>query len=245
MQVEVPEDALNNLWRFTVPLTFMTADSYPNGDKVLKISSHHYEAVWTTPGAMNIVDLIQRGYLQEAAAYLAPLLDPDRQQPVPNTGASFSSSNGIVGAPKDYVLINWVTDNGANLWAASEYYLLTRDEKFLARSLPAMLGSMEWIARERERTKLRGGPSAGLMPAGRFTDAEDQVNFFWNDAWTYRGLADVCRVLETAGHQDAGRWARERDDYRAPFEKSLANRYSTQCGGATLRAHGFLSSLSG
>ncbi len=219
MQVEVPEEALNNLWRFTVPLTFMTADSYPNGDKVLKISSHHYEAVWTTPGAMNIVDLIQRGYLQEAAAYLAPLLDPDRQQPVPNTGASFSSSKGIVGAPKDYVIINWVTDNGANLWAASEYYLLTRDEKFLARSLPAMLGSMEWIARERERTKLRGGPDAGLMPAGRFTDAENQANFFWNDAWTYRGLADVCRVLDAIRHQDAARWARERDDYRATFQK--------------------------
>ena len=219
MQIEVPEETLNNLWRFTVPLTFMTADSYPNGDKVLKTSSHNYEAVWATPGAMNIVDLIQRGYLQEAAAYLAPLLDPDRQQPVPNTGSSFSSTKGIVGGPKDYVLINWVTDNSAILWAASEYYLLTRDDKFLARALPAMLGSLEWIARERDRTKLRGGPDGGLMPAGRFTDAENQANFFWNDAWTYRGLADVCRVLEVIGQKDAGRWARERDDYRTTFQR--------------------------
>jgi hypothetical protein len=222
MQVEVPEEALNNLWRFTVPLSFMTADSYPNGDHILKTSSHHYEALWTTPGAMNIVDLIQRGYAQEAAAYLAPLLDPDRQQPVPNTGASFSSSRGFIGTPSDYMLINWVTDNGASLWAASEYYLLTRDEKFLARALPAMLGSLEWIARERERTKLRGGPGAGLMPAGRFTDAENQANFFWNDAWTYRGLAGVCRVLEATGHEDAGRWARERDEYRATFQKTFS-----------------------
>ncbi len=219
MQVEVPERALNNLWRFTVPLSFMTADSYPNGDRIMKISSHHYEALWTTPASLNIVDLIQRGYREEAAAYLAPLLDQSRQQPVPNTGTSFSSSKGFIGSPSDYMAINWVTDNGAALWAASEYYLLTRDEKFLARSLPPMLGSLEWIARERERTRLRGGPDAGLMPAGRFTDADNQANFFWNDAWTYRGLADVCRVLEAIGHKDAARWTRERDDYRATFQK--------------------------
>ena len=219
MQVEVPEVALNNLWRFTVPLTFITADSYPNGDRVLKTSPHHYEAVWATPVAMNIVDLIERGYLQEAAAYLAPCLDPDRQQPVPNTGASFSSTKGFIGGPRDYSCINWVSDNGAVLWAASEYYLFTRDEKFLARWLPTMLGSFEWIARERERTKLRGGPDAGLMPAGRGSDDDTQANFFWNDAWTYRGLANVCRVLEISGHKDAARCDRERDDYRATVQK--------------------------
>jgi hypothetical protein len=221
MQVEVPEEALNNLWRFTIPLTFMTADSYPNGDRVLKVSSHHYEAVWTTPVAMNIVDLIQRGYWQEAAAYLEPLLNPDGNQPVPNTGASFSSTKGFIGAPRDYVAINWVSDNGATLWAASEYYLLSRDEKFLSRWLPGMLESLEWIARERDRTKLRGGQDAGLMPAGRASDAEVLANFFYNDAWTYRGLAEVCRVLEVIGHKDAGRWARERDDYRATFQRAF------------------------
>jgi hypothetical protein len=219
MQVSVPEEALNNLWRFAVPLTFMTADSYPNGDHALKISSHGYEAIWTTPTAINIVDLIQRGYFQEAAAYLEPLLRPERQQPVPNTGSSFSSTNACIGAPRDYLAVNWISDNGAALWAASEYYLMTREHVFLDRWLPSMLASLEWVARERARTKLRGGPDAGLMPAGRFSDENIQGNFYINDAWTFRGLAGVGRVLEVINHKDAARWAAERDDYMATFRR--------------------------
>jgi hypothetical protein len=221
MQVQVPEQALNNIWRFTVPLSFMTADRYPNGDRVLKTSSHHYEAYWPTPMSMNVVDLAARGYGEAVTAYLTPFLDKERYRPVPNTGASFYSTRGFISGPGEHLLISWVGDHGAILWAASEYYLLTRDQRFLERWLPAMLEGLEWIAREREYTRMRGGPAAGLMPAGRGTDDERQANFVWVDAWIYRGLESVCRVLSATGHRDAARWARERDDYRATFQKAL------------------------
>ena len=221
MQVEVPEEPLNNLWRFSVPLSFITADAYPNGDRVLKLSPRNYEAYWVTPNAMNLQELIQRGYLEEVAAYLNPFLDAERRRPVPNTGSSFSSTKGFISGPNEHVAISWVSDHGAILWAASEYYLLTRDQKFLDRWLPTMLDGLEWIAHERERTKLRGGKDAGLMPPGRATDAEMQSNFVWSDAWTYRGLAAVCHVLEAINHKEASRWVRERDDYRATFQKAF------------------------
>jgi hypothetical protein len=221
MQIQVPEEALNKLWRYNAPMSFMTADSYANGDRVLKTSSHHYEAYWPTPGAMNMVTLAQQGYRKEAAAYLEPFLDKQRYRPVPNTGASFLSSRGFISGPSEHVLISWVGDHGAILWAASEYYLLTRDKAFLDRWLPSMLEGLEWIAREREHTKIRGGRAAGLMPAGRATDDDRQAYFVWVDGWIYRGLASVCRVLDAIGHKDAARWARERDDYRATFQKAL------------------------
>lgn len=221
MQVETPEEPLNRLWRFHAPLSFMTADSYPNGDRVLKTSSHHYEAYWPTPNAMNLVTLAQQGYRDEVKAYLEAFLDRERYRPVPNTGSSFLSSRGFISGPSEHLLIGWVGDHGAILWAASEYYLLTRDKAFLDRWLPAMLDGLEWIAREREYTRLRGGRAAGLMPAGRATDDERQANFVWVDGWIYRGLASVCRVLEATGHPDAARWVRERDDYRAAFQKAL------------------------
>ncbi|MCW5983105.1 MAG: hypothetical protein KIT09_33760 [Bryobacteraceae bacterium] len=221
MQIRVPEEPLNNLWRYNAPMSFMTADRYPNGDYVLKTSSHHYEAYWPTPGAMNMVALAQQGYRDEVKAYLEPFLDKQRYRPVPNTGASFLSSRGFISGPSEHVLISWVGDHGAILWAASEYYLLTRDKAFLDRWLPSMLEGLEWIAREREYTKVRGGRAAGLMPAGRATDDDRQAYFVWVDGWIYRGLASVCRVLEAIGHQDAARWTRERDDYRAAFQKAL------------------------
>jgi len=221
MQVDVPEGQLNNLWRFTVPLTFMTADLYPNGDHILKTSSHHYEALWVTVAAINILDLIQRGYFQEAAAYLDPFLDASRSRPVPNTGDSYDSSRGFITGPSEYLPPTWLSDNGAVLWVASEYYLITRDQAFLNRWLPAMIASVEWIARERALTKLRGGPNAGLLPPSRSSDIPTQGSFFWNDAWNYRGLSSVCRVLETSHSPHAERWGKEREDYRTTFQNAL------------------------
>jgi hypothetical protein len=57
------------------------------------------------------------------------------------------------------------------------------------------------------------------MPAGRFSDENIQGNFYINDAWTFRGLAGVGRVLEVINHKDAARWAAERDDYMATFRR--------------------------
>ena len=61
------------------------------------------------------------------------------------------------------------------------------------------------------------------MPPGRASDAEMQGNFVWNDAWSYRGLEAVCRVLKAIGHPDAQRWERERIDYRDAFQKAFQN----------------------
>jgi hypothetical protein len=221
MQVETPEKPLNELWRFSVPISFMTADAYPNGDRVLKTSSHHYEAYWPTPMAMNLQELIQRGYRAEASAYLLPFLDPDRRRPVPNTGFSFLSTKGFISGPTEHLLISWVGDHGAILWIASEYFLLTRDRQFLDRWLPVMLDGLEWIAREREHTRMIGGIGAGLMPAGRATDADRQANFVWSDAWIYRGLDGVCRVLRSINHKDTARWEAERNDYKVSFQKAF------------------------
>jgi len=220
-QIEVPEEQVNNLRRFAVPLTFMTADLYPNGDHILKTSSHHYEALWVTVAAINILDLIQRGYFQEAAAYLDPFLDASRRRPVPNTGDSFDSSRGFITGPSEYLPPTWLSDNGAVLWVASEYYLITRDQTFLKKWMPTMMASIEWIARERGLTKLRGGPNAGLLPPSRSSDISTQGSFYWNDAWNYRGLASVCRVLEATHSPQAERWGREREDYRETFQKAI------------------------
>lgn len=231
MQVHVPEEPLNQLWRFTPALTFMTADLYPTGDHVLKTSSHHYEAVWCTSVGWNIVDLIQRGYFEEAVNYLEPMLDSRLRRPVANDGINFDSSDGFISGAAKYILISWISDSGSILWAASEYYRVSRDRKFLDRWLPTMLQSVEWIARERALTKLRdgsewryeaGGP--GLLPASRATDDERQRQIYtWGDAWNYRGLAALCKVLNVIGHKDAARWERERDDYRSCFQKIFRN----------------------
>jgi hypothetical protein len=223
MQVEVPPQAINDLWRFSVPLGFMTADTYPNGDHVLKLSSHHYEAIWSTGMALHLPEMILRGYQEETSAFLDLLLDPERRRPVPNSGTSYDSTEGFISGPSEYIAIGWVPDHGAIMWTASQYYLVTRDQRFLDRWLPTLLQGLEWIAKERAQTKAQGQLGAGLMPPGRATDLDSQRLFIFNDAWTYRGLAGMCQVLSAIHHKDADRWERERDDYRATFQKAFRN----------------------
>jgi hypothetical protein len=221
MQVTVPEESLNELWRSAAPVAFITADAYPNGERILKTAPHQYEACWVTLMAINVEALTRMGYLAEAAAYLKPFLDSKRRRPVPNTGASYLSASGFLSGPGEHVAINWVSDHGAILWAASEYFLLTRDAAFLRQWLPTLLEGVDWISKEREQTKRAGGRGAGLMPPGRATDAEMQSHFVWSDAWTYRGLDAVCRVMKAIGHQDATRLEREREDYRSVFQEAF------------------------
>lgn len=185
----------------------------------MDVSPHHYEAYWPTPNAMHFRTLVQQGFFEEVKAYLEPFRDRDRQRPVPNTGSSFATTEGYISGPTEHVYISWVSDHGAILWAASEYYLLSRDEDFLQRWMPVMLEGLEWIAHERAATKRRGGLGAGLMPAGRATDDGAQSFFVWSDGWVYRGLEAVCRVLDAIDHPQADRWERERQDYQEVFQK--------------------------
>ncbi len=217
MQVDVPDPQLNRLWNYTVPLSFITADTYPNGDHVLKTSPHHYEAYWPTPMSLNLVDLIERGYLTEAKSFLEPFLDTNRYSPVPSSSAW--STAGYISGPREHLAIPWTGDHGAILWAASEYYLMSRDREFLKEWLPKMIKGVEWIADERNHTRLAGGPDAGLMPAARgFDGGSDDQHLAWIDAWMYRALASVTEVLQSIHYKDAERWARERDDYRECFQ---------------------------
>jgi hypothetical protein len=223
MQISVPDAALNDLWKFAGVLSFITADGYPNGEKILKTGPHQYEACWPTLMAMNVAALTRMGYSNDVAPYLRPFLDARRRRPVPNTGASYLSATGFLSGPGEHIAISWISDHGAILWAASDYYLITRDSGFLEQWLPVLLDGVDWIAREREQTRRAGGPGAGLMPPGRATDEEMQSNFVWNDAWTYRGLDAVCRLLKTIGHPGAERCERERLDYRDVFQKAFRN----------------------
>ena len=223
MQVSVPEPTLNDLWKYAGVLAFIAADAYPGGERILKVAPHQYEACWPTLMAINVAALTRMGYFSDVAAYLKPFLDAKRRRPVPNTGASFLYANGFLSGPGEHIAVSWVSDHGAILWAASDYYLITRDRGFLEQWLPVLLEGVDWIAREREQTKRAGGPGAGLMPPSRASDAEMQANFVWNDAWSYRGLEAVCRVLKAIGHPDAQRWERERIDYRDAFQKAFRN----------------------
>ena len=89
------------------------------------------------------------GYHTQAERYLA-VFKKHQGSTVP-PGKAFRPHPGYLGTPKVYQATNWLSDNGALLWAFSEHALLSRDEKFIAAYTPAILKSCEWIRDARRR----------------------------------------------------------------------------------------------
>ncbi|MGW8181951.1 MAG: hypothetical protein ACWGQW_24755, partial [bacterium] len=51
------------------------------------------------------------------------------------------------------------------------------------------------------------------------TDDSAQSLFVWSDAWVYRGLEAVCRVLKTIEHPELDRWKGEAQDYLQVYQE--------------------------
>lgn len=120
----------------------------------------------------------------------------------------------------------WLNTTGSALVLATDYYLYSRDEKFLAEYLPKMLKAMNWIAGELRATrKLNPDGSRplyyGLMPFGCATDGDIGRIVAFTDAFTFWGLEKAVALLEQARHERAAEFRRELEMYRADLMRAI------------------------
>ena len=149
---------------------------------------------------------------------------PGRVQEIPGhdgpAGKGLRPHPGYLGTPKVYQAINWISDNGALLWAFSQHALLSGDEKFIAAYTPAIVKSCQWI-RDARRSTGHGGIE-GILPPAVATDEGRQVQSVWNDGWNYKGLITAVRLLKRIKHPRAAEFEAEAKDYRARFRSAFA-----------------------
>lgn len=120
----------------------------------------------------------------------------------------------------------WLNTTGSALVLATDYYLYSRDEKFLAEYLPKMLKAMNWIVGEiRATRKLNADGSRplyyGLMPFGCATDGDIGRIVAVTDAFTFWGLDKAVTLLEQTRHAQAAEFRRELEMYRADLARAI------------------------
>ena len=165
-RIEVPEPAINDCIRQSVRFSNLLTEKNPATGKYCKVNgSWTYADLWTTPGSMDLVMLLDTlGYHRTVDRYLNILLE--EQGTVKPPGPAYGLHRGYFSTPELYKSIDWLSDNGAVLYTLAIHGLLTGDRDFIAQSTQSIIRSCEWIAESR-RKKNHGGYDGVLPPAVR------------------------------------------------------------------------------
>lgn len=222
--ITVPDPLLNNLYRTLLPRITINSDLDLNGYSVLQTGPVVYNRVWHHVTAYAVADyLARRGYFDLAKRYLEPYFHW-QGIPAPDSPA-VKDWSGFFGAPPEQCPLVWLMYQGMIQWASARYYQLSHDRAWLDQKLPALLKSMEWVAKIRASTKNLNPDGSkplnyGWFPPGRVTDGSHGTSVF-SDANIWRGMEYMTQVLESTGHARAAGFRRETDDYREAIQDGM------------------------
>ena len=216
---EVPEPDINDCIAQTFRFSSMLTERNPATGKYCKvIGSWIYADLWATPGAMDLVMILDTlGHHDMAERYLNIFLD--EQGTVKPPGPAYERHPGYFSTPAAYKSVDWLSDNGAILYALATHDLLAGDQAFIKRSTDSIIRSCEWIVAARH-LKTQNGYD-GILPPAVATDDGKTIVGVWSLGWNYKGLCAAVRLLQKIGHPRAAEFAREAIAYKEDFRKAM------------------------
>ncbi len=221
--IDTPSRIVNDVYKTLLPRTLVCADLDADGDYALKTSPVIYDTVWLSITALGIEGLARRGHFEEAKRYLDTVFNWQKAQD--KTVAGQETPKGRFAPPEKYPAPPWVNFHGWTQWAAARYFLYSDDRAWLEEKLPQLIRSMDWVASQRQLTKVQNEDGTkpvnfGWLPGGQVTDNSRGTSAF-SDAPNWAGLLELTRVLERIGHPRAAEFRAETEDYRACIVRGL------------------------
>ncbi|MCI0534436.1 MAG: hypothetical protein L0Z50_04345 [Verrucomicrobiales bacterium] len=219
---EVPEGDINDCIQQSIRFSNLLTEKNPATGKYCKVNgSWTYADLWTTPGSMDLVMLMDTlGHHGMVERYLNIFLE--EQGTVKPPGPAYELHPGYFSTPALYKSIDWLSDNGAVLYTLATHALLSGDREFIARSTEGIVRSCEWIAESR-RKKNYGG-FEGLLPPAVATDNRTEIQAVWSIGWNYKGLCAAVRLLQQIRHPRATEFAREAEVYKETLQKAIRDK---------------------
>lgn len=136
----------------------------------------------------------------------------------------FTTTEGAIGTTGP----RWANTSGMALALASDYYLYSRDNRFLERYLPKILKALHWIEGEVKATRRMNPdgsrpPAYGLMPFAVASDGDRGYFVSATDVFSYYGFNKAVRLLESIHHPEAGEMRKELNLYRMDLLKAITH----------------------
>lgn len=134
----------------------------------------------------------------------------------------FTTTEGSIGTTGP----RWANTTGMALALASDYYLYSRDNRFLECYLPKILNALHWIGGEVKATRRMNAdgsrpPTYGLMPFAVASDGDQGYFVSATDVFSYYGFNKAVRLLESIHHPEAGEMRKELDLYRLDLLEAI------------------------
>jgi hypothetical protein len=219
---EVPEREINEAIRQSIRFSHVLAERNPDTGKLCKLSgSWVYSALWTTPGAMDMVMLMDTMGRHGAVERWLEIFKDEQGTVVP-PGDAYELHPGFLSTPALYKSIDWLSDNGAVLWTLAMHALLSGDAAYVERFADVLVKSCDWI--KEARAKTGHGGYEGVLPPAVATDKCTKIQALWSVGWNYKGLTAAVRVLKGLKHPRAAEFAREAKDSKEAFLAALRDK---------------------
>lgn len=127
----------------------------------------------------------------------------------------FTTTEGAIGTTGP----RWANTTGMALALASDYYLYSKDSRFIEEYLPKILKALHWISGEVAATRKMNPDGSrpltyGLMPFAVASDGDQGYFVSATDVFSYWGFDKAVRLLESIHHVEAITMRRELDLYR-------------------------------
>lgn len=219
---EVPEAPLNEAIKHSVRFSNVLTERNPAKRKLCKVNgSWAYNNLWTTPGAMDLVMMMDAlGHHSMVARYLD--IFRDEQGTVKPPGDAYKRHPGYYSTPAAYKSIDWLSDNGAVLYTIASHALLSGNRAFIKRFTASIVKSCDWI--KAARAKTGHGGYEGLLPPAVATDARTKIQAVWTIGWNYKGLITAIRLLKKIGHPRTAEFEEEARQYKTAFLKAFRDK---------------------
>jgi hypothetical protein len=214
----VPEAEVNETIRHSVKFSEILAERNPDTGKYCKINgSFVYADLWTTPGAMDLVMMMDAlGRHDVVAKYLE--IFREEQGTVTPPGDAYACHPGYLSTPALYKSIDWLADHGAVLYTLAMHGLLSGDRAWAEHFADTLVKACDWVRYARGLTG-HGGVE-GLPPAAVTTDRKTCIQATWSLGWIYKGMITAIRLLRRIGHPRTEEFAAEAQDYREAFRRA-------------------------
>ena len=208
-QFEVPEAAVNDLFRANLWHALMLPRKHSDGHMDLPYSNFAYSQTgtpWPVNQAVYVDYMLYglRGYNQVATQELSAIYRNNQE------------FNGRVNG-----FAHWIAYTPGMMYAAAQDYLLSGDRKSFEALLPDTLKALDWTLEELRGTSSAPGVTQGLV-AGELNDLTGQGYWAFNQAYLYAGLELLGKALARYGSPRAEECLKVASEYQTAIEHGFS-----------------------
>ena len=240
MQIDVPDEAINNFYKANLWHNVITTDRDPETGLYNQCVATVRYRVFANETVMVARSMDMRGEHLEAERFLEPMLHYQGHEPLKGR---FSTKEGVLHSAGQYTHGEYAMNHGFVLWGAADHYLITRDRDYLERVADKLVKGCDFLISERKSTMnddtAPRTPVYGLCPASSLEDVVEYQYWFAVNAYFYLGMKRVAQVLADINHPEAQRIRHEAEKYRRDIETS-AREAATRAAAVQLRDGNFI-----